>query len=58
MAVFPMFIELEEEICLIIGGGRVALRKAETLLDMGAYIHIISCTFVPEIRALEAEGGL
>ena len=28
MAVFPMFIELEEEICLIIGGGRVALRKA------------------------------
>ena len=29
MAVFPMFIELENEICLIIGGGKVALRKAD-----------------------------
>ena len=36
MAVFPMFIELEEEICLIIGGGRVALRKAETLFGYGS----------------------
>lgn len=58
MAVFPMFIELEKEICLIIGGGRVALRKAETLLDMGAEIHIISREFVPEIKELEEEGIL
>ena len=31
MAVFPMFVEIEKEVCLIIGGGRVALRKAEVL---------------------------
>lgn len=47
MAVFPMFIELENEICLIIGGGKVALRKAETLLDMGAEVHVISREFEP-----------
>ena len=48
MAVFPMFIELENEICLIIGGGKVALRKAEVLLDMGAEVHVISREFEPD----------
>ena len=54
MAVFPMFIELEKEICLIIGGGKVALRKAEVLIDMGAEVHIISREFEPELRKLQA----
>lgn len=54
MAVFPMFIELENEICLIIGGGKVALRKAEVLIDMGAEVHIISREFEPELRKLQA----
>ena len=48
MAVFPMFIELENETCLIIGGGKVALRKAEVLLDMGAEVHVISREFEPD----------
>ncbi|MFR2711912.1 MAG: bifunctional precorrin-2 dehydrogenase/sirohydrochlorin ferrochelatase [Frisingicoccus sp.] len=53
MAVFPMFIELEREICLIIGGGKVALRKAEALLDMGAEVHVISRKFEPELLELQ-----
>ena len=52
MAVFPMFVEIEKEVCLIIGGGRVALRKAEVLLDMGAEVHVISRHFEPEFLAL------
>ena len=54
MAVFPMFIELEKEICLVIGGGKVALRKSEVLLDMGAEVHIISRKFEPELLELQA----
>lgn len=53
MAVFPMFIELSEEICLIIGGGRVALRKAETLLAMGAEVHVLSRNFDTGFKNLE-----
>ena len=53
MAVFPMFIELEREICLIIGGGKVAIRKAEVLLDMGAEVHVISRKFEPELLELQ-----
>ena len=57
MAVFPMFIELEKEICLIIGGGKVALRKAEVLLDMGAEVHVISRRFEPELLKLQSGHG-
>lgn len=53
MSVFPMFIELEKEICLIIGGGKVALRKAALLLDMGAEVHVISRKFEPELEKLQ-----
>ena len=55
MAVFPMFVEIEKEDCLIIGGGRVALRKAEVLLDMGAEVHVISRHFEPELLAFASE---
>lgn len=58
MAVFPMFIELENEICLIIGGGKVALRKAEVLLDMGAEVHVISREFEPELEQCQSPGRL
>ena len=54
MAVFPLFIELEKEICLISGGGKVALRKAEVLLDMGAEVHVISRRFEPELLKLQS----
>ena len=33
MAYFPMFINLEGADCLIVGGGRVALKKIRVLKD-------------------------
>ena len=32
MAYFPFFMDIEGKNCLIVGGGKVALRKAEKLL--------------------------
>ena len=32
MAYFPLFVELQGRRALIVGGGRLALRKAEKLL--------------------------
>ncbi|MGI6413941.1 MAG: precorrin-2 dehydrogenase/sirohydrochlorin ferrochelatase family protein [Syntrophomonadaceae bacterium] len=42
MAYYPIFINLEGKNCLIIGGGKVAERKAATLLDYKANIRIVS----------------
>ena len=33
MVYFPMFVQLKNKKCLVIGGGRIALRKIEVLKD-------------------------
>jgi siroheme synthase-like protein len=38
---FPLFINLEGLTCVIAGGGGVALRKAQVLLDFGASIRAL-----------------
>ena len=53
MAYFPMFINIEEEECLLIGGGRVALRKVEYLQDFGARVTVLAKEILPEIREKE-----
>ena len=39
---YPMFMCLQNRPCLVVGGGKVALRKAESLLQSGAQLKIIA----------------
>lgn len=48
-----MFIELKDRCCLVAGGGKVALRKVETLRDFGAKLTVVAPFILPEIRAME-----
>lgn len=52
MAYFPLFIELEAKPCLIVGGGPVALRKAEKLLSYGAFLTAVAPDFATGWEAL------
>jgi precorrin-2 dehydrogenase/sirohydrochlorin ferrochelatase len=42
MAKYPIFLELKGRRAVIIGGGAVALRKAQSLLDAGARLVVVS----------------
>ena len=42
MAYFPFFMDIEGQRCLIVGGGIVACRKVEVLLDYGPEIVVVS----------------
>ncbi len=42
---FPMMIDIYDKEILIVGGGRVAARRAETLLKCGAKITAVSSKF-------------
>ena len=42
---FPMMIDLNDKEVLIVGGGKVASRRAETLLRCGAKITAVSLNF-------------
>jgi siroheme synthase-like protein len=39
---YPLFLNLKGKNCLVVGGGRVALRKVTNLIDHGASVTVIS----------------
>ncbi|MCK7514356.1 MAG: NAD(P)-dependent oxidoreductase [Desulfobacterales bacterium] len=42
MKYYPVFLDIRDKNCVIVGGGEVAARKAERLLDCGAKVFVIS----------------
>ena len=52
MNTFPLFFKLENRKVLIVGGGDVALRKADLLSRAGAAITILAPSISTEIQAL------
>lgn len=52
MAYFPMFVNLEGQPCLIVGGGRVALRKVQVLRDFGAAVTVAAPEILREIEEI------
>ncbi len=54
MGYLPVFLNLTGRNCLVVGGGAVALRKAETLLEAGARVTVVSPAFDPAFGALAA----
>ena len=52
MTAFPLFIELENKPCLVLGGGNVALRKVKTLLKYGADVTVCSRSALSKTQAL------
>lgn len=52
MAYFPINVDIKDRPCIVIGGGRVALRKAKGLLSCGAQVTVISPEVVEGLQAL------
>jgi len=49
---YPIFLNLQDRRCVVIGGGKVALRKIKVLLDCEAKVTMISPEPHPEIVRL------
>ena len=52
MAYFPMFVDMTERDCLIVGGGNVAYRKVIVMLDFGAKVTVVAEDICDELRKL------
>jgi precorrin-2 dehydrogenase/sirohydrochlorin ferrochelatase len=48
---FPVFLRLERQQVVVVGGGPVGRRKAQTLLEVGAYVRVVALEPRPADRA-------
>ena len=55
---FPAFLNIQGKTCIIIGGGDVAGRKAESLMECGADTTVISPRVTPRLEAWVKKGQL
>ncbi|EAC6872510.1 bifunctional precorrin-2 dehydrogenase/sirohydrochlorin ferrochelatase [Listeria monocytogenes] len=52
---YPIMLDITGRKVVIIGGGKVALRKIMGLLDAGADILVVGLKILPEIKALDVQ---
>ncbi|MDD4802385.1 MAG: bifunctional precorrin-2 dehydrogenase/sirohydrochlorin ferrochelatase [Syntrophomonas sp.] len=53
---YPIYLQLAGKKCLIVGGGKVAERKVETLMEYEADIWLVSPESLPSIRNWSEQG--
>ena len=55
---YPVYLQLHEQPCVVIGGGNIAEGKAEGLLAAGARVTVISPDLTPRLREMAQQGQI
>lgn len=58
MAYYPIFVELQDIPCVVVGGGREAQRKVEGLLGAGAKVTVVSPELTRPMQKMLADGEI
>ena len=58
MGYYPVFLEMKDRTCVVIGGGAVAERKVEGLVAAGANVTVISPGITDGLKELLDEGAI
>lgn len=58
MSLYPISLNLEGRLCLVVGGGKVAERKIKALLKAGASVRLVSPEATEALQALAEDGKL
>jgi siroheme synthase-like protein len=58
MNYYPIFLNIDGKKCVVVGGGKVALRKVRLLLEHGSKVEVISPTICPELDHLAKNGSI
>jgi precorrin-2 dehydrogenase/sirohydrochlorin ferrochelatase len=56
MGYTPIFLDVTGRQCMVVGGGEVAVRKVESLLEVGAHVTVVSPRLSPSMEAIVARG--
>ncbi|HBI15377.1 MAG TPA: siroheme synthase [Desulfobulbaceae bacterium] len=55
---YPICLDIKDKLCVVVGGGEVALRKVQGLLAAGARVRVVSPEVVPELDLLAGQGRI
>ncbi len=55
MRYYPVYLDVRDRTCLVVGGGAVGTRKAQTLLRAGARVKVVSPDVTDKLKALADE---
>ena len=58
MAYIPIFLDVTGRQCVVVGGGEVAARKVESLLEAGAHVTVVSPRLLSPLSAIVAGGSV
>ncbi len=58
MGYYPVFLEMKDRRCVVIGGGAVAERKVVGLVEVGANVTVISPGITDGLRDLLTQGAI
>ncbi len=55
---YPIMLDMRGRRCVVVGGGRIAYQKLETLVRTGAEITVVAPEITPKVEELEKQGLL
>lgn len=55
---YPVMLDIRDRSCLVVGGGGVAVRKVQGLLEEGARVTVVALEAAPSLLALADAGAL
>ena len=58
MGYYPVFLEMKDRRCVVIGGGTVAERRVEGLVAVGANVTVISPAITDRLRNMLTQGAI
>ncbi len=53
---YPLFVSLEQRVCLVVGGGAVAERKIRSILPCGGRVQVVARNLTPWLKTQWDEG--
>ena len=55
---YPIYLDIKDRPCLVVGGGKIALRKIKGLLECGAEVEVVSLKVEPAIKEIVPEDNI
>ena len=58
MRYLPVFLDIDEQHCLVVGGGNVAFRKIRLLIEAGAKVTVLAPSLCTSLKRMRNEGEI